>query len=123
MKKEMFNLLKRATTGEILHFGTESAEMPLAIEAMQRDWVQVSRDSPIYSNGQIICILILGLTASGYDALDAAQLEKENRRLSKRLLRGIKTVLKWLFGSVERTLLTLLSSDMVLRWLIFFFKE
>ena len=32
-------------------------------------------------------------------------------------------VLKWLFGCVERTLLTLLGSDMVLRWLVFFFKD
>jgi hypothetical protein len=65
----------------------------------------------------------LGLTPSGYEALDAAQVEKDNRRLSKRLLRFIKLSIKWLFGSVERTLITLLGSDMVLRWLIFFFKE
>lgn len=123
MKKEMIDFLTRATTGEILPFGSASAEMPLAIEAMQRDWIQVSNDSPIFCDGKIIHILVLGLTPNGYEALDAAQLEKDNRRLSKRLLRGLKCLAKWLFGSVERTLLTLLSSDMVLRWLVFFFKD
>ena len=75
------------------------------------------------ANGRITHLLILGLSPEGYEALDRLRRAETEKRLPYRIAKTLKLVFKWFFGSVERVLLTLLGSDMILRWLVFFFKD
>lgn len=129
---EMIALLMEARKRELIVFkGTLPFEATR--EANQRGWLrlgEILRD-PL---GHASFITVLGLTTEGYDQLERLQKEKEsqlerlqrekeNQRLSRRLLRWLQTGGRPLFGSVERILLILLCCDMILRWLVFFFKD
>lgn len=123
MKSKMIDLLEQATQGSIFQITIEMEGFAHAIEAYQRGWVSVSDGGVIWQNGRITHLLILGLSPEGYEALDRLRRAETEKRLPYRIAKTLKLVFKWFFGSVERVLLTLLGSDMILRWLVFFFKD
>ncbi len=68
-------------------------------------------------------MLVVGLTAEGHAALDVARAEAAARRPGARVKRAGVACGRWVLRSLDRILLALLCSEMVLRWLIFFFKD
>lgn len=121
LNQEMGTLLLslRGSSGIDISQGEE--KFPLFIDAFRRGWIEAKALND--QDGYMIQLHILGLSELGYRIADAYECALEDRQLKKRLKRLFQAILKWFFGSVERVLLTLLGSDMILRWLVFFFKD
>lgn len=123
MEATMATLLAQAGQGKLFQIAAEMEGFEEAVEAYQRGWVRISDNGPIWKDGQIVRLIILCLTPKGYDELDRLRRAEAERSWTYRLIKLLKVLLKVFFGSVQRVLLTLLGSDMVLRWLVFFFKD
>lgn len=124
MTESMETLLTRAKDGVLFQLTAGDGSFQDGLEAFQRGWVELSDSGVIYGNGGVPhMMLVVGLTAEGHAALDAARAEAAARRPSARLRRACSATVRWIFRSVEHVILALLCSDMVLRWLIFFFKD
>ena len=115
----MFLISLRGSLGQDISKGKES--FPIALDAFRRGWLeaQVAKDQ----RGDIYQLHIFCLSELGFRITDSYEVALAERKLPKRIARLLKSVGKWFFGSVERVLLTLLGSDMILRWLVFFFKD
>lgn len=80
MTELMQAVLTRAKSGEMFQMTKEDPAFQTAFEAAQRGWITLSKDGVVYGPGGVPCILlILGLTAEGHAALDAAAAEAEAR--------------------------------------------
>lgn len=123
MKSKMIDVLERARQGSLFQITNEMEGFEYALEAYQRDWVRVSDAGVLWQEGRITHLFIIGLSPEGYETLDQLRRAETEKRLLYRIVKTLKMVFKWFFGSAERVLLTLLGSDMVLRWLVFFFKD
>lgn len=123
MKSKMIDVLERASQGSLFQIAIGMEGFEDALEAYQRGWVCVSDAGVLWQEERITHLFIIGLSPEGYEKLDQLRRAETEKRLLYRIVKTLKMVFKWFFGSAERVLLTLLGSDMVLRWLVFFFKD
>lgn len=80
MTESMQTVLTRAKAGKMFQMTNADTAFPDALEAAQRGWVELSKSGVVYAPGGVPCaLLILGLTAEGHAALDAAAAEAEAR--------------------------------------------
>lgn len=80
MTESMQTVLTRAKAGTFFQMTNSDPAFPDALEAAQRGWIELSEGGVVYGPGGVPCVLlILGLTAEGHAALDAAAAEAEAR--------------------------------------------
>lgn len=122
VKAEMIAFLEETKDGKSRLFGNADEGFTLAVEAFQRGWIE-SAQGLIKNGTEPALIDVQGLSSLGWEILDAAHEAEQARRPSARLRRACSATVHWIFRSVEHVILALLCSDMVLRWLVFFFKD
>lgn len=122
VKTKMIAFLEKVKDGESRVLNKSDAGFNLAVEAFQRGWIE-SAQGLIKNGTEPAFIDVQGLSSLGWGILDAAHEAEQARRPSARLRRACSATVRWIFRSVEHVILALLCSDMVLRWLVFFFKD
>lgn len=122
VKTEMIAFLEMVKDGRSRVIGNADKDFALAVESLQRGWIE-SCQGLIKNDAEPAFLDVQGLSALGWEILDAVHETQKAKRFSSRMRRICLDIVRWVFRSVEHVILALLCSDMVLRWLVFFFKD